>query len=207
MKVREIDTRLTDVLMDKFGHPDRSPGLHASQIWHDMAVGIGRKAESVDQKSLEEYGTIGFVWERVLEKTLADITADTEPGRYMRVGERVRDGILMTPDYMDLDYFGDGSSLLGVEEWKVKWCSYRKGDNLEKNFWEWLVQQKTYCYEMETPYSRLRALFIAGDWKGDVTPKLRTWEFEWGSRELADNWEMLRGHARRRGWIRPQQAQ
>lgn len=210
MKVRENESRVTDVLAHRFGHDDRSPGLHASAIWEDISRTLNLNKQSKSPISaggssapptdLEEFGTIGFLWERVLEQTLASIMIDdSEEGRYVRPGEQCVDGIHMTPDYCDLNF--NGNWVHGVEEWKVRWCSYRKADDLEKNFWKVLVQQKCYCNALHTPYSRLRMLFLVGDWRGDITPKLREFELEFTERELKDNWSMITGHAKRKGWV------
>ena len=202
MKVREIDSRVTDVLQGAFGHDERSTGLHASQIWEDLDRKLNTKGRTpMELAKLEEYGTIGFVWERVLENVLAELTVDSNPSRYLRPGEQQMDGVYMTPDYVDTDFAGDETCWLGVEEWKVRWCSVNKGDDLEKNFWKILVQIKAYCRVMVTLRARLRILFIVGNWRDDITPKLRTWELEFTQRELDENWSMLIGHARRQKWI------
>jgi hypothetical protein len=203
MQVKEDKSQtITEALISKFGHPSRSEGLHVSRIIRDLQVQIGRGREdsSISQGQLQDFGTIGFVWERVLETTLADLTVGEDP-RYMRLGELSLDGLYLTPDYCDLDFHGNQTWELGLEEWKVKWCSYRKGDDLERNFWEWLVQCKAYCFVLGTGLARIRALFIAGDWKGSIAPVVRQWELTFTGRELQDNWEMLTGHARRRGWL------
>lgn len=202
MKVTEIDFRLTDALKGTFGHPDRSEGLHASRIIQALKVGLGKQKESdITHDQLEEFGTIGFLWERVLELTLASLVVDSNPGRYCRLGELELDGIYLTPDYADLDFCSDGSNVLGLEEWKCSWSSYRKGDDLEKHFWHWLTQIKGYCHALEINRARLRCLFIAGDWKGDITPRCRQFEFEFTSMELRDNWSMLKNHAKSKGWL------
>lgn len=204
MKVRESQFRITEALKTAFGHPERSEGLHASRIIRDLQEGLGIAKggdNGITQDQLEEFGTIGFLWERVLEITLARMVCDDNPGRYQRIGELHLGGIFLTPDYCDLDFYGDGSNVLGLEEWKCSWSSYRKGDDLEKHFWHWLVQIKAYCWALETRVARLRAVFIAGDWKGDITPKCRIWEFEFTERELADNWSMLVNHAKAKGWL------
>lgn len=202
MKVREIDSRVTDVLQGAFGHDERSTGLHASQIWEDLDRQLNTKNRTpLELAKLEEYGTIGFMWERVLENVLAQLTVDKNPGRYLRPGEQFCDGIYLTPDYFDTDFAGDGSALMGVEEWKVRWCSVNKGDDLEKNFWKILVQIKAYCKVLVVTRARLRILFIVGNWRDDITPKLRTWELEFTQREIDDCWSILTGHAKRKGWL------
>jgi len=203
MKVLEVESRITEVLEGTFGHPDRSEGLHASQIWEDINRSIGRGPKSpMSLPDLEEFGTIGFIWERVLETTLANLVHTFQPGRFFRPAEQFVDGVYLTPDYLDLDFNGDNTwEEAGLEEWKVTWKSSRQGDDLEKNFWKWIVQQKAYCHALDLRRSRLRALFIVGNWRDSIVPKLRTWEFEFTELELRENWSMLTNHARRKGWL------
>lgn len=201
MKVKEIGSGLTELLLNRFGHDTRSPGLHASQIWTDIAASIGKSSKSpLSQDKLQEFGTLGFVWERIIENTLASLYYDET--RHFRPGEQTLDGIHFTPDYVDLDFYGDESYELGVEEWKVKWCSCNKADDLERNFWVWIVQMKAYCYVLNTRLARLRALFIVGNWRDDITPKIREFEFEFSQQELIDNHRMLLNHAKRKGWVK-----
>jgi len=203
LKLVEIPSTITQLLTDRFSHDERSEGLHASQIWEDLHASVQTKKRSaLAADKLSEFGTVGFIWERVLEQTLASIMVDNpiDHGRYFRPGEQCVDGIYLTPDYCDLNY--NGNWVHGVEEWKVRWCSYRKADNLEQNFWKMIVQQKAYCHALQTPYSRLRMLFLVGDWRSDITPKMREFELEFTSRELQENWSMITNHARRRGWLK-----
>lgn len=203
MKVREVSTTLTAALQDRFGHPARTPGLHASQIWSDImdTLNLKKKGGALNEDKLRDFGTVGFLWEKVLETTLATMVVEDNPGRYMRPGEQIYEGVLWTPDYIDLDFFGDGGYVTGLEEWKVKWCSCNKGDDLEKNFWEWLVQTKGYCKVLGLNHARIRAVFIVGDWRNDIAPRLREWELGFTDRELDENMAMLLGHARRKKWL------
>lgn len=204
MKITEINTGVMEALAGLFGHDDRSEGLHASQIWTDLAAGIDKSKRSpITQDKLQDFGALGFLWEKVLEKTLASMVMESDhEGRYMRPGEQCIDGIYLTPDYVDLDFLANGTWQIGCEEWKVRWCSYRKADDLEKNFWLILVQLKAYCRAINTNFARLRMLFVVGNWKDDITPKLREFELTFSDQELADNWSMLVNHARRRGWLK-----
>lgn len=202
MKVVEVPFDLTDYLSAKFGHPDRTEGLHVSRIYGDLdrMLNAKRYATPMPESQLNAFAQIGFLWERVLETALATLTVDSDPARYFRPGEQTLDGVLATPDYADLDFFGDGTCELGLEEWKANWSSSDKGDDLEKNFWRWLVQMKAYCWILGTRYARLRVVFMVGNWRDSIAPKTRAWEFEFGHKELQDNWTMLMTHAKAKGW-------
>lgn len=203
MKVREIEFDMVAHLTERFGHDARTEGLHVSKIYGDLdkVLNAKRYSGSITPEALDHFAMLGFVWERILEETLADITMSGDPSRYFRPGEQVLDGVLATPDYADLDFAGDGSNVLGLEEWKVSWKSVNALDNLEKNFWRWIVQMKAYCHILQTTFARLRTLSIVGDWRDDISPKCRVFEFEFTELELAENWSMLTGHAKRKGWM------
>jgi hypothetical protein len=203
MKITPVEFDLTSYLQDKFGHAERSEGLHLSRIYGDLDRAIQKpKSNDFTDDDLNEFAQVGFLWERVLETTLADIAFSATPERYCRIGELTStEGVVMTPDYLDLDFRGDGSYQHGLEEWKATWRSVKNAENLERNHWKWLVQIKGYCKELGTPYARLRAVYLVGDWRSRIVPTPKMWEMEFTSRELKENWEMLMGHARRKGWM------
>lgn len=201
MLITPVPFTLTEYLQSKFDHADRSDGLHVSRIYGDLDRAINRKRESgIEAADLDEFAQIGFLWERILETTLADLTYSAQPERYFRPGEISVDGILMTPDYADLDFTGDGSYEMGVEEWKVTWRSDKHAEDLERNHWKWLVQIKAYCWGLACTRARLRALYLVGNWRDRIVPTPKCWELQFTQRELRDNWEMLRGHADSKGW-------
>lgn len=206
MTVTDIDDfDMVGYLAARFGHESRSPGLHVSQVYGDLdrLLNAKRYSSGISEGELSMFGSIGFVWERILEETLGDITIGSDPARYFRPGEQECDGLLLTPDYADLDFYGDGSNQLGLEEWKVNWKSVNAWNDMEKNFWRWLVQMKAYCYVLGTNSARIRVLFIVGDWRDNITPQCRVREFEFTDQELADNWHMLVQHAAAKGWLQP----
>lgn len=204
MKVTDIPFDFAPYLEARFSHASRSSGLHVSKIYGDLdrTMNAKRYEGEMSEAQLNAFAQIGFLWERILEDKLSEITVGGDPARYSRIGEIVVDGVALTPDYCDWDFFGDNSCVLGLEEWKVAWKSVNAWDNfpMEKNFWRWLVQKKAYCYAMGTCYARLRAVFIVGDWKQDISPKSRMREFEFTVQELEDNWAMLMRHAKGKGW-------
>jgi hypothetical protein len=206
--VREVEFDIVSHLNARFGHPPRTDGLHVSHIYSDLdkVLNAKRYANQFSPSQLDHFAMLGFIWERVLEETLADLTVTADPSRFFRPGEQLFDGILATPDYADLDFYGDGSCVLGLEEWKVSWKSVKSINDYEKNFWRWLVQMKSYCLMLETLVARQRILFIVGDWRDDISPKCKTLEFTFTEQELQENWAMLKGHAKRKGWLLPQYA-
>lgn len=206
MRIKDIlDFDFPAYMAERFDHPDRTEGLHVSTIYGDLdrALNPGRYAGEFTEGDLGHFGTIGFLWERMLEDCLATITAASNPARYYRPGEQLVEGLLLTPDYGDLDWFGDGSCELGLEEWKVTWKSVKKWDEpLEKNFWRWKVQMMAYCYVLGVTRARMRVLFIVGNWRDSIVPVCKVREFEFTEQELRENWAMLLGHAKRKGWVK-----
>lgn len=202
MIVKDVEFDFPAYMETRFGHASRTEGLHVSTIYGDLdkLVNAKRYTGAFTEDDLCQFGTIGFLWERVLEECLDTITRDANPGRYWRPGEQLFEGLLLTPDYADLDFYGDDSNVVGLEEWKVTWKSVNKFAEFDKHFWRWLVQMKAYCYVLKVNVARLRVLFIVGDWK-TITPQCRVREFTFTDRELEENWSMLTGHARRKGWL------
>ncbi len=205
MEIKDVEFDMVGYLESRFGHASRHPGLHASQIYGDLdrILNKARYQNEFGDEELGAFAAVGFLWERVLEVTLADLTIDADPARYYRPGEMEMDGVHLTPDYADLDFYGDGSNVLGLEEWKACWKSVKKFDDPERHFWRWLVQQKIYCRALGTNVARLRALFLVGDWRASIVPTCRVKEFTFTDQELEENWNMILGHARRRQWLKP----
>lgn len=203
MKMRKVEFDFVSYLDQRFGHASRTEGLHVSTIYGDLdrALNAKRYAGDFKPEQLAAFGSIGFLWEKVLEEALADRTLEADPARYFRPGEQEMDGVLMTPDYADLDFHGDGSCVMGLEEWKVVWKSVNAAQDFEKNFWRFLVQMKAYCRALRTNVARIRILFLVGDWREDISPKCLVFEFEFTAREIEENWVMLTGHAKRKGWM------
>lgn len=203
MITKDVEFDFVGYLSERFGHPSRSEGLHVSTIYGDLdrVLNAKRYAGDFSEEDLGAFGSIGFLWERILEDTLDALTCEHEPGRYWRPGEQEFDGLLLTPDYADLDFHGDGTCQMGLEEWKVTWKSVNAFADYEKNFWRWGVQQKAYCRVLGTRFARLRVLFLVGDWKGSIVPQVKVREFTFTDRELDENWQMLTGHAKRKGWM------
>jgi hypothetical protein len=66
------------------------------------------------------------------------------------------------------------------------------------------TQMKLYCRALQTPYARLIAFFVNGDYsRGRQGPahELLAWDIEFSRRELEDEWELCMAFARRKGMI------
>lgn len=203
MQIREVQFDLIPYLEARFGHAPRSVGLHVSQVYGDLDRILNAKRYKGDltETQLSMFGNLGFLWERVLSDALSTLTLEYDPARYYRPEEMEHEGMFLTPDYADLDFLGDGSGIMGLEEWKVSWKSVNAWDDMEKNFWRWLVQMKAYCHVLGIRQARMRVLFIVGDWRDDISPKCKCREFIFTEQELQENWDMLKGHAKRKGWL------
>jgi hypothetical protein len=183
--------------------PQRTPGLHVSQIIKSICIDIDPKRFTQENERLPwERFESGFTFERVLEVALQSRRADI-----FRPGEVEKDGIILSPD--GIDAAGDEFSFAAtwvpgyvdwvLEEYKFTWMSSREAPDAAK-FIHWFWQMKAYCYALETLRARLRVLFVNGDYQGSG-PQYKVWDIQFTERELIENWNMLLGQARAKGWL------
>jgi len=168
----------------------RSPGLHLSTIYRDIERAIKPKDEWCTQEELEMFGAVGFMWERVYSMAHRDAV---ENGDLIRPGEFQLDGVIGSPDFIHVPSWT-------LVETKACFRSARKFDSLEKNFWTWLCQVKSYSLMIGTNVAEIHCFFVCGDWK-PPTPCVRSVRLEFTDRELQENWDMIIRHARGRNWI------
>lgn len=168
----------------------RSAGLHLSDIYGDMERTIDPSLSLMTDEELAWYRNGGFLWERIFGKVMADCFTR---GDIIRPGEVYKDGIIGSPDNIDL-------TTMRVVETKATWKSVRKWESMEKWFWVWLVQMKGYCHMADTLEAELYALFMNGDYRGSG-PLPRAALFQFTKIELVENWAMLKQHAHKRGWL------
>jgi hypothetical protein len=185
----DIDSRLFST-----DNQARTAGVHLTDIIHDMekAIGKNRNPKGMDEEQLEKYRLIGFVWEDVTTSVINRGRPGDRPG-LIRPGEITHDGIIMTPDAVDLD-----SDPPVLEEWKCTWRSMAR--DLESENWHWFVQIKAYCYALGLTSANLRILYVNGDYRPPV-PKTQGYKLEFNQRELQENWQMLLSHAKSKGWL------
>ena len=168
----------------------RSPGLHLSTIYRDIERTIKPKDEWCSEEELAFFGAGGFLWERVFGKCHAEAVATED---IVRPGEFELDGIIGSPD------------LIRVSDWtlletKCCWRSARKFESLEKNFWAWICQVKSYSLMIGTNVAEIHCFFVAGDWRPPA-PCVKSIRIEYTDRELEENWSMITKFAESRGWL------
>lgn len=197
MKVQQLEVDISKLLEGPDAQP-RPAGLHVSDIYRDIENTVTKPGERRPYSELSEserrragtYWAMGFAWERVLERSMVDAFVS---GSVVRPGTLLIEGILVTPDLLNLDD-------MCLEEWKCTWKSSNKWDKLEVEFWAWTIQIKAYCYALGINKARLRVYFINGDYAGSG-PQVKYALLEFTDLELRETWNMLKGHAQRKGWL------
>lgn len=188
----------------------RTPGLHISELYNSLYADLEparyAKGDGPDMLKME----VGTSFEDVLEPAIRKrIVGAERPGEYatqhavdcihhkpVRVGDPVCPcgaGIIYSPDH----FLFNGVFRLG--ELKLTWMSIRKGIN-DHRFLKWFTQMRVYCYHLGTPYARLYALFINGDYT-NYSPQLRAWDIEFTQKELTEEWRVLLRQGRKMGVI------
>jgi hypothetical protein len=167
----------------------RSPGLHLSTIYRDMAETINPR-EPMDEQDLAFYGAGGFLWERLWSQAHRDSILS---GTIIRPGEFERDGIAGSPDALDLD---NGR----VVELKARWMSSKKFDHLEKYFYFELLQVKCYLAMTGFTEAEFSVMFMCGDWRPPI-PCVRSARLQFTDREIEEAWLQVYKHGKSRGWL------
>ena len=176
IQVRDLDFSGLQVSQEQSG--SRTPGIHVSSIIRHLVTTAGlQKDNDFTENDLDHYALVGRLWEQML----ADVYY-TKP-RYERVGEIELDGIIGSPDAVDLtDY--------GVEEMKVTWGSARDFENRIKfRLYRWQVA--AYCNMLGTLRARLTVLHLNGDYRPPL-PCGKEYFLLFTPGELRDNWAMLK---------------
>jgi len=146
-----------------------------------------------ERQRLGTYASVGWAWEDAIRDAL--VSSGLHPlssDRYQPVGQLSLDGIYGSPDGFD-------TVDCCVEEFKATWRSSNRP--LDPDFWHWLVQIKAYCKMLTVNWARLRVFYVNGNYR-ESGPQIKQFRLEWSQLEIDDNWKMLRGHAKAKGWIR-----
>ena len=195
----------------------RTPGLHMSDLYNSLYKDLDPKRfdkRDADGNPLPFDDTrmeVGTSFEEVLEPAVrARVIGAERPGEYVtqhtadcvysRVVVRVGDsacpcgaGVIYSPDH----FLFNGVFRLG--EFKATWLSIKKGLK-DRRFDKWHTQMRVYCFHLGTPYARLYALFMNGDYT-TFSPQLLAWDIEYSYKELFEEWQTLLRHGRRKGLI------
>lgn len=143
----------------------------------------------MEPAQLDAYRAIGFLWEYVFSAAMAK---SLEGDNYIRPGEIEIDGIIGSPDLWNVRNNK-------VADTKATYKSARKLENMEKFFWEWLMQIKGYAWMMGVLEAELFVFCVNGDYKPPA-PRAYKIDMKFSVHELRENWQMLKNHARMRGW-------
>ncbi len=186
---------LDDVQLEHLlgGDNERSPGLHQSTIIKDICQKLDPKRFGGE---LDELGITRMVNGMIYEDILGCALVRRFPGQGERPGEFTKDGITGSPDWLTEDWV--------LEEYKATDMSSRNcPDDPKFQHWHWQIKGYLTLTGSVTGHARLRVLFGRGDYSEFFSPKqLLSWDLYYTARELHENWQMLVGHARRRGWLK-----
>lgn len=160
--------------------------LHLSTILYDIRDTLSPRSE-MPEEDLDWYAGGGWLWERVYDRAHQDAI---NRGLLIRPGEFERDGIVGSPDGLDLE----NSRLV---ELKCRWASSRKFDSLEKNFYYELLQIKSYLAMTGFTEAELTIFFVCGDWQPPI-PCVRSALLEFTKYEIETSWGSVVKHAKNR---------
>lgn len=176
------------------GSPQRSPGLHLSDIYGPLYEQLAPKqyrGRSTGPDPLKDaYITAGLSLESMMEEGLKRRMAE-RPGEF-----RTPEGIIFSPDLLIYNH------ALRLGEIKLTWMSSRevprhKGEQFPAKFDKYFTQMKGYCHNLDTNLARLYTFHVNGTYR-PMTPELLAWDIEFSARELHENWQMLMNFARER---------
>lgn len=170
------------------------PESHVSAIIRSLCLRLGHFAEEDESSMTQEERAsrttrweLGSAFENAVAAGLVRRTAKSDPDRYQIIGELEDDGLIGTPDLVDLE---EGS----IIEIKLTWLSARHTVDSEK-FWKYWVQLMAYIKMLAV--SRIGYLHVAhvnGDYRNSG-PIYNIWREEFTQQQLDENWRMLKSHA------------
>lgn len=201
MKVVELDPENLESLAVRQGGY-RSPGpAHVSNVIRSIENAVLKPGQrrpydeltKDEKRRMGNYTSGGWAWEEIIREGIVRAGGGPLYGdRFISPGELTLDGIHGTPDWLD-------AADWCLEEFKCTWRSSSRP--LDPDFWHWLVQIKAYCKMLTCQWARLRVFYVNGDYR-ESGPQYRPYRLEFTKLEIDDNWKMLTGHARSKGWIK-----
>lgn len=179
MKLTLVSTGIEDLIpMERSGDPSR----HVSAVIRYMCIKLGHFEDDAMTAEHQTRMELGSAFEDVMIAALAARYVEND-NRYVQPGELFLDGMIGSPDLLDVDDYA-------IEEIKLTWLSSNH-DIDSKKLWKYWVQIKAYCRMAETQLGRLHVCYVNGDYRGERGPTYRKWEAEFTKEELQENWRML----------------
>lgn len=169
----------------------RSVGVHLYDILEDFDNRFFARDTShsdFTKADLMCFREMGFVWEVVVEWVFAARRGEgRERPDVIRQMEFISDGIIMTPDAIDVSV-----NPRVVEEYKWTTKSMRLPIT-DVKYMRWRMQQMAYCRAAGTSYGRLVVMYSCGDWKPHRhVPK--QFLIQYHPQEIEDNWHTILNH-------------
>lgn len=189
MKLTVRDLDLTKLPISEEQSAVRSEGVHVSHIirYIKATIGEGEKGDFTEE-DLDWFAVLGRLWEHTLARLLYP-----EP-RYCRIGELERDGIIGSPDNLDLEFNQFG-------EFKCTWVS-SKGFTERLKFREYCWQIKSYIalgipiFGEQTEYvAWLDVFHVCGDYR-PPKPCAMHYDLRFTHGEIREHWQMMKVNAR-----------
>jgi hypothetical protein len=195
MIVTELPFNPLDTIRSESEHQGqaRTPGLHLSTIYADIEA-QWLKREPLEEKDRAAYMSGGFLWEHAFSqafgRSILQLGVSRPPELFL-------DGIIGSPDLIDYVNWR-------VLDTKFTWKSARKLEHMERYFWPWLCQMKSYLKMMQTmgacDTAELYIFFVNGDY-APPRPAARRLELKFDQQEIEENWAMVLRYARGKGWL------
>lgn len=176
----------------------RAGGLHLSTITNDIAATVypkefwylkrdGDTPPEFDERTRATF-EVGHTVEDMLAATLS-----TRLGWVKPEPRRSAEGIWCSPDGWSA---GTGT----LDEMKATWKSARDFQGGAK--WQLYVwQMLAYAHVFKAKRVRLHVLHMNGDWRPPRPMPPKTYILRPTARDISENWAMLTGHAKDRGWL------
>lgn len=191
MSYQLVRTGIEDLVpMKRTGNPED----HVSAIIRYMCLELGHFSGDSDIEEHEVVGRqtrweLGSAFEEAVRSGLAERYRKSDPHRYIVPGELESDGIIGSPDLLDM-------TEPSIVEVKLTWLSARHDPEGEK-FWKYWVQLKAYCFMAGIQAGELHVCHIQGDYRERRYPIYNVWrpiggKFRWS--DLEENWQMLLSH-------------
>lgn len=157
----------------------RSEGLHLTTVIKSFLEQAGIEQKKAAGWDMDVAAAAGFLFEEALEVAFRDLMSGKP-----RIGEIEKDGIIMSPDGLDIECWS-------LEEYKLTWKS--SNHDVRDNH-KWMMQIKGYCYALQTTECLLRVFYINGNYRGSG-PQYKVFRLTFTPGEIAENWALITAHA------------
>lgn len=171
---------------------DRSPGLHHSEVLHDLLVREGHYSRYMKQRSeLPADMVSGSDMSRMqlglaFEDTLVDRYKRNDPDLYISAGEYEIDGLYIT---LDLVNSMDGCP----DSIKYTWLSAKHEIGSDKFLYHWM-QLKSECVALGVDVGRLHICHNNGNYDYKTGVHFNVWEGKFDKLELSKHRDKILRH-------------